>query len=85
MWVLALVAVIGLAKTAAAEAGTWHWGYNYLGNSTDNGACPSFLSPSWMLSPSERTWVSDVPLAMTKKSVMSERPLRLSTTTSFAL
>src|SRR5688572_557333 len=35
--------------------------------------------------PSERTWVSDVPLAMRKKSVMSDTPSRLSSTTSFAL
>src|SRR5215218_4405128 len=35
--------------------------------------------------PSERTCVSDVPLAMRKKSVMSDTPSRLSNTTSFAL
>src|SRR5687767_1870770 len=35
-------------------------------------------------SPTERTCVSDVPLAMTKQSVMSVTFLRSSTTTSFA-
>lgn len=37
-------AVLGaLVVATGAGAGTWTWGFNYLGNSTDNGACPSWL------------------------------------------
>jgi len=38
-----LISVLALSVPTVATAGTWSWGYNYLGNSTDNGLCVSWL------------------------------------------
>src|SRR5687768_7476391 len=52
--------------------------------STCPGRTPSFLSSSMMCSATERTWVSEEPLPIKKKSVALEIPRRSRTTSSAA-
>lgn len=50
---LAFAVVVGaLAVATGASASTWTWGFNYLGNSSNNGLCPSGISePGAVCSP----------------------------------
>jgi len=41
-----LIASLLLAYPVVAGAATWSWGYNYLGNSTASGSCPSPPMPT---------------------------------------
>jgi hypothetical protein len=42
--IAAFVGVMALAFAGTALGGSWHWGYNYLGNSTNNGLCSGVVA-----------------------------------------
>lgn len=53
------VTVAALAFTGTASAGFWSWGYNYLGNSSNNGQCSGVVAEPGAVCSGWNYWYSN--------------------------